>query len=172
MLELVKQDSMLSMIRAQKEKKEMTLVMEKTEVLKVEREMILLKETMENMTTCGQKSLIKMMELVVKKKWKIANPQNYQGNGDRENKYQKDEGAERNDSADGNNRNGDEDYGGGEEVGVEEGEKEKIPNDEGSDQDDRACDEKNGDNDSPPPPPPSHAFDKLGLCTRSQLQLA
>jgi hypothetical protein len=43
---------------------------------------------------------------------------------------------------------------------VEEGEKEKIPNDEGSDQDDGAGDEKNGDNDSPPPPPPSRAFDK------------
>ncbi len=38
--------------------------------------------------------------------------------------------------------------------------REKNPNDEGSDQDDRAGDEKNGDNDSPPPPPPSRAFDK------------
>jgi hypothetical protein len=55
-----------------------------------------------------------------------ANPQNYQGNGDRGNKHQKDEGTERNDSADGNNGNGDEHDGGGEEVGVEEGVKGKI----------------------------------------------
>jgi hypothetical protein len=70
-----------------------------------------------------------------------ANPQIYQGNGNGGNKYQKDEGTERNDSPDGNNGNGDENDGGGEEVGVEEGE-EKNPNDEGSDQDDRAGDEK------------------------------
>jgi hypothetical protein len=43
MLELVKQDLMLSMKGALKEKKEMILVMEKTEALTVEREMILLK---------------------------------------------------------------------------------------------------------------------------------
>ena len=44
MLELVKQDSMLSVIGALKDKKEeMILVTEKTEALKVEREMILLK---------------------------------------------------------------------------------------------------------------------------------
>jgi hypothetical protein len=89
-----------------------------------------------------------------------SNPQNYQGTGDGGNKYQKDKGAERNDSADGNNGNGDEDDGGGEEVGVEEGEKEKNPNDEGSDQDDRAGDKKNCDNDLPPPLPLSFALDK------------
>jgi hypothetical protein len=50
-----------------------------------------------------------------------ANPQNYQGNGDGGNKYQKDEGTERNGSADGNNKNGDENNGAGVEVGVEEG---------------------------------------------------
>ena len=43
MLELMKQDSMLSIKEALQEKKEMILVMEKTEALKVEREMILLK---------------------------------------------------------------------------------------------------------------------------------
>jgi hypothetical protein len=43
MLELVKQDLMLSMKETLQENKEMILVMEKTEALKVEREMILLK---------------------------------------------------------------------------------------------------------------------------------
>ncbi len=43
MLELVKQDLFLSMKGALQEKKEMILVMEKMEALKVEREMILLK---------------------------------------------------------------------------------------------------------------------------------
>jgi hypothetical protein len=57
MLELVKQDSMLSMIGALKENKEMILVTEKMEALKVKREMILLKETMEKMTTCEKKAL-------------------------------------------------------------------------------------------------------------------
>ncbi len=47
MLDLVKQDLMLSMKGALQEKKAMILVMEKTEALKVEREMILLKKTME-----------------------------------------------------------------------------------------------------------------------------
>ncbi len=61
MLELVKQDLMLSMKGALQEKKKMILVTEKTEALKVEREMILLKETMEKMTTRGKKSLTKMM---------------------------------------------------------------------------------------------------------------
>ncbi len=42
MLELVKQDFMLSMKGALQEKEEMILVTEKTEALKVEREMILL----------------------------------------------------------------------------------------------------------------------------------
>jgi hypothetical protein len=56
MLELVKQDSMLSMIGALKDKKEeMILVTEK-----MEREMILLKETMEKMTTVEKKALIKI----------------------------------------------------------------------------------------------------------------
>jgi hypothetical protein len=56
MLELVKQDSMLSMIGALKDKKEeMILVTEK-----MEREMILLKKTMEKMTTFGKKALIKI----------------------------------------------------------------------------------------------------------------
>ncbi len=82
------------------------------------------------------------------KEIKNANPQNYKDNGDGGNKYQKDEGTEKNDSADGNNRNGDENDGGGEEVEVKEGEKEKNPNDEGSDQNDGAGGEKNGDNDS------------------------
>ncbi len=63
--------------------------------------------------------------------------------------YQKDEGTDRNDIADGNNGNSNENDGGGEEVGVEEGVKEKNPNDQGSDQVDGASDEKNGDNDSP-----------------------
>jgi hypothetical protein len=67
MLELVKQDLMLSMKRALREKKERILVTEKMEVLKVEREMMLLKKTMEKMTTCGKKALIKMMKLVMKK---------------------------------------------------------------------------------------------------------
>jgi hypothetical protein len=43
MLELVQQDLMLSMKETLQENKEMILVMEKTEALKVEREMILLK---------------------------------------------------------------------------------------------------------------------------------
>jgi hypothetical protein len=110
----------------------MILVTEKMEVLKMEKEMILLKETTGKMTTHGKKALIKMMELVMKKKMGNANPQNYHGNGDGGNKYQKDEGTERNDSADGHNRNGDENDGGGEAVGVEEGEKEKNPIEEGS----------------------------------------
>ncbi len=55
-----------------------------------------------------------------------ANPQNYQGNGDGGSKHQKDEDTEKNVSADGNNRNGDENDGGGEEVGAEDGKKEKI----------------------------------------------
>jgi hypothetical protein len=56
MSELVKQDSMLSMIGTLKDKKEeMILVMEK-----MEREMILLKEPMKTMTTCGKKALIKI----------------------------------------------------------------------------------------------------------------
>ncbi len=93
------------------------------------------------------------------KEMENANPQNFQGNGDGGDKYQKDEGTKRNDSADGNNRNGDENDGCGEEVGVEKGVQKQIPNNEGSDQDDGAGDEKNGDNDSPPPPPPSCAFD-------------
>jgi hypothetical protein len=73
MLEPVKQDSMLSMIGALKDKKEeMILVMEKMEALKVEREMILLKETMEKMKMRQKKvrmmrALINMMELVMKK---------------------------------------------------------------------------------------------------------
>ncbi len=71
MLELVKQDSMLIMIGALKEEKEMILVTENTEGLKVEREMILLKETMEKMKTRWKKALIKMMELVMKKRWKM-----------------------------------------------------------------------------------------------------
>jgi hypothetical protein len=56
-----------------------------------------------------------------------ANPQNYQGNGDGENKYQKDKDKEINDSADGNNGKGDENDGGGEEVVVEDGKKKKNP---------------------------------------------
>ncbi len=67
MLELVKQDLMPRMKGALQEKKEMFLVTEKTEALKVEREMILLKKTMEKMTTRGKKALIKMMKLVMKK---------------------------------------------------------------------------------------------------------
>ena len=73
MMELVKQDSMLSVIGALKDKKEeMILVTEKTEALKVEREMILLKETMEKMKMWWKKvrmmrALINMMELVMKK---------------------------------------------------------------------------------------------------------
>ncbi len=43
MLELVKQDLMLSMKETLQENKEIIQVMEKTEALKVEREMILLK---------------------------------------------------------------------------------------------------------------------------------
>ncbi len=62
----MKQDSMLSMIGALKEKKELILVTEKMEALKVKREMILLKETTEKMMTCGKKALIKMIELVMK----------------------------------------------------------------------------------------------------------
>jgi hypothetical protein len=72
---------------------------------------------MEKMTTCGKKALIKMEN---------ANPQNHQGNSDRGKQYQKDEGTERNDSDKGNNGHGNENDGGGEEVGVEKGEKEKI----------------------------------------------
>ncbi len=60
-----------------------------------------------------------------KKGMENAIPQNYQGNGDGGNKYQKDEDTERNDSADRNNGNGDENDRGGKEVGVEEGKKEK-----------------------------------------------
>ena len=73
MLEPVKQDSMLSMIGALKDKKEgIILVIEKMEALKLEREMILLKETMEKMKMQQKKvkmmrTLIKMMELVMKK---------------------------------------------------------------------------------------------------------
>ncbi len=48
------------------------------------------------------------------KEMENANPQNYQGNSDGGNKYQKDEGTERNDSADGNNGNGDKNDGGDE----------------------------------------------------------
>ncbi len=55
-----------------------------------------------------------------------ANPQNYQGNGDRGNKHQKDEDTEKNVHADGNNGNVDENGGGGEEIGAEDGKKEKI----------------------------------------------
>jgi hypothetical protein len=55
-----------------------------------------------------------------------AKPQNYQGDGDGGNKYQKDEDTERNDSADGNKGNGDENDGGGKEVLAEDGKKEKI----------------------------------------------
>jgi hypothetical protein len=53
MLELVKQDLMLSMIGALKEKKGMILLTEKMDALKVVREMILLKETIKKMMTCG-----------------------------------------------------------------------------------------------------------------------
>ena len=56
-----------------------------------------------------------------------ANPQNYQGDGDGGNKYQKDEDTEKNVSLDGSNGNGDENDGGGEEVGAEDGKKEKFP---------------------------------------------
>jgi hypothetical protein len=49
MLELMKQDLMLSMKGALQEKKEMILVMEKMEAVKVEREMILLKKIMKKM---------------------------------------------------------------------------------------------------------------------------
>jgi hypothetical protein len=54
-LELVKQDLMLSMKGALQEKKKMVLVMEKMEALKVEREMMLLKDTMKKMITRGRK---------------------------------------------------------------------------------------------------------------------
>ncbi len=54
-----------------------------------------------------------------------ANPQNYQGNGDGGNKYQKDEDTERNDSDDGNKGNGNENDGCGEEVVAEDGKKKK-----------------------------------------------
>ncbi len=57
MLELVKQDLMLSMKGALQEKKELILVTEKTEALKVKREMILLKKAMEKMKT-QQKNLL------------------------------------------------------------------------------------------------------------------
>ncbi len=72
MLELVKQDLMLSMKGALQEKKEMILVTKRTEALKVEWEMILLKETMEKMKMQQKKvkkmrALIKMMELMMKK---------------------------------------------------------------------------------------------------------
>jgi hypothetical protein len=56
-----------------------------------------------------------------------ANPLNYQGDGDGGNKHQKDEDTEKNVSTDGNNRNVDENDGGGEEVGAEDGKKEKNP---------------------------------------------
>jgi hypothetical protein len=55
-----------------------------------------------------------------------ANPQNYQGDGDRGLKYQNDEDTEKTGSADGNNRNSDDNDGGGEEVGAEDGKKGKI----------------------------------------------
>jgi hypothetical protein len=72
MLELVKQDLMLSMKGALQKKKEMILVTEKMEALKVERNMILLKETMEKIKMQQKKvkmmrALIKMIELVMKK---------------------------------------------------------------------------------------------------------
>ncbi len=57
MLELVKQDLMLSMKGALQEKKEMILATEKMEALKVEREMILLKKTTEKMKM-QQKNLL------------------------------------------------------------------------------------------------------------------
>ncbi len=56
-----------------------------------------------------------------------ANPQNYQGYGDGGSKHQKDEDTEKNVSLDGSNGNGDENDGGGEEVGAEDGKKEKFP---------------------------------------------
>ncbi len=56
-----------------------------------------------------------------------ANPQNYQGDGDGGIQYQKDEDSEKNVSADGNNGNRNEYDGSGEEVGAEDGEKEKNP---------------------------------------------
>jgi hypothetical protein len=56
-----------------------------------------------------------------------ANPQNYQGDGDGGNKHQKYKDTEKNVSADGNNGNGDENDGGGEEVGTEDGKKETNP---------------------------------------------
>jgi hypothetical protein len=56
-----------------------------------------------------------------------ANPQYYEGNDDGGSKRQKDEDTEKNVSAVGNNRNGDENDGGGEEVGAENGKKEKNP---------------------------------------------
>jgi hypothetical protein len=55
-----------------------------------------------------------------------ANPQNYQGDGDGGSKHQKDEDTEKNVFANGNNGNGDENDGSGEEVGAEDGEREKI----------------------------------------------
>jgi hypothetical protein len=55
-----------------------------------------------------------------------ANLQNYQGDGDGGNKYQKDEDTEKTGSTDGNNGNSDENDGGCEEVGAEDGEKEKT----------------------------------------------
>ncbi len=72
MLELVKQDLMLSMKGAMQGKKGMILVTEKMKVLKVDKEMILLKGTMEKMKMQQKKvkkmrALIKMMELVMEK---------------------------------------------------------------------------------------------------------
>jgi hypothetical protein len=49
------------MIGALKDKnEEMILLIEKIKALNVGREMIMLKETMEKMTTCGKKALIKI----------------------------------------------------------------------------------------------------------------
>ncbi len=72
MLELVKQDLMLSMKGALQGKKEMILVTGKTEALKVEMEMIFPKETMEKMMMQQKKvkkmrALIKMTDLVIRK---------------------------------------------------------------------------------------------------------
>ncbi len=54
-----------------------------------------------------------------------TNPQNYQCNVEGGNKHQKDEDTKKNVSVDGNNQNCDENDGGGEEVGAEDGKKEK-----------------------------------------------
>jgi hypothetical protein len=55
-----------------------------------------------------------------------AKAQNYQGNGDGGNTHQKNEDTEKTGSVDGNNRNGDKNDGGGEEVGAEDVKKGKI----------------------------------------------